>query len=313
MLKFTAIAPAKINLHLRVFPKSEGEKFHSVENIMQTLTLHDKLTFLVPENDEDFEQVRSIRNRKINDCYGIKEANAQHYEKDDLSVSLLVDDHTDQNLQIPIDRNLITRALQASFNRTQKTHVEVLLKKNIPAQGGLAGGSSDAAATLQMAKKCWGVNDGKIARIAACLGSDVPYFLTGGRAKMLETGTELAEKLPSLKSPVVLVKPESGVSTKECYAKFDEMQNKALPKGEFGLLNDLQKPACSMEPSIRTTIKLLEENCEPENVLMSGSGSACFAICDTFEQARNVTTIATKEGLWARACSCANVKASLID
>ena len=313
MKTFTAIAPAKINLQLRVFPKSEGEEFHKVENVMQTLSLHDKLTFSIPESDSDFEQIRSVRSRKINDCYGIKGAQALTYEKSGLSVTVLVDDHTGQNLQIPVEENLITKALLATANLNEKLHVEVFVEKNIPAQAGLGGGSSDCAATLQVAKALFAQTEKLALQAAEKLGSDVPYFLTGGRAKMRDTGTTLAETLPSLKNPVVLVKPICGVNTKDCYAKFDEMQNTANAKGELSLLNDLQKPACSLEPEIVAVLDLLEINCEPENVLMTGSGSACYAICSTFEQARKVATLATEKGWWARACSCANIKASLLN
>ena len=313
MQKFTAIAPAKINLQLRVFPKAKNEEFHKVENVMQTLTLHDKLTFLIPESDEDFEQIRSMRNRKINDAYGVKDAEALTFEKNSFSVTILVDDKTGQNLQILPQENLITKALLACVPEGRNVHVEVFVEKNIPAQAGLGGGSSDAAATLQMAKKLFSIADEEALNIAGELGSDVPFFLTGGRATMSHTGATLAETLPSLKNPVVLVKPDVGVNTAACYEQYDTTRNTAKPTGQFGLLNDLQEPACVLEPAISDTLNMLKNACNPANVLMTGSGSCCYAICETFEQARKVATLATSAGFWARACSCANVKASLID
>lgn len=130
---------------------------------------------------------------------------------------------------------------------------------------------------------------------------------------MSDTGATLAETHPSLKEPVVLVKPVAGVSTKACYSQYDTMSDTTKPAGKFCLVNDLQKPACELEPAISDTIKLLEECCDPENVMMTGSGSACFAICDSFEDARKIAAIAISKDYWARACSCANIKASLID
>lgn len=313
MLTYTAIAPAKINLQLRVFPKHRDERFHTVENTMQTLTLHDKLTFSIPESKSDFKQIENVRNRKINDYYGIKDARALTHENDGLTVCILIDDHTGQNLCIPPKDNLITKALFASRKSNKKMHIEVLLEKNIPAQAGLGGGSSDAAATLEMTKKLFNLEDKKIARIATDLGSDVPYFLKGGKAKMIGTGATLAENLTSLKNPVVLVKPKIGVDTKACYEKFDEIKGAFPPKGDFNLANDLQKPASALVPEIADALKLLEENSVPENVLMTGSGSCCYAICETFDQARKIATLGNKHGFWARACSCANIKASLID
>ena len=319
MLTYTAIAPAKINLRLRVYPKAAGEEFHKVENTMQTLSLHDKLTFLVPENESDLEQIRSKRNRLINDYYGIKETQALTYENEGFSITILIDDHTGQNLDIPVQNNLITKAILKAAEVSDIAsapavkHIDVWLEKNIPAQAGLGGGSSNAAATLQMTKELFGLSEEDVMTIAANIGSDVPYFLTGGRAAMSDTGATLAETLPSLKEPVVLVKPQAGVSTKACYAQYDTMSGSTKPTGKYNLVNDLQKPACTIEPAIADVLKLLKENCEPENVLMSGSGSACFAICDSFEKARKTAAKATSQGYWARACSCAKIKASLID
>ena len=65
MKKFTGIAPAKINLFLEVEEKLHGQDFHQVENVMQTLSLHDKLFFLVPETQCDEKEIESRRNRKI--------------------------------------------------------------------------------------------------------------------------------------------------------------------------------------------------------------------------------------------------------
>lgn len=283
---------------------------------MQTLSLHDKITFSIPETHADFEQICSVRNRKINDCFGIKDARALTCDEDGMTITVSIDDRTGQNLQIPVEDNLITQAIRKSFRAseiTQASHVEVWVEKNIPAQAGLGGGSSDAAATLQMTTDVFGLSSTTAQKIARELGSDVPFFLWGGRAKMSDTGATLSETLPSLKNPVVLVKPTCGVSTKECYEQFDKMTDTAKPKGEFKLLNSLQKPALSINKEISDTLELLEKNCGADNCLMTGSGSACFGICNTFDQARKIATLATKRGWWARACSCANIKASLID
>ena len=62
MKTLEAIAPAKINLCLKVFPKKEQEDYHTVENEMQTISLSDKLTFKVPETDEDKKIIVNERN-----------------------------------------------------------------------------------------------------------------------------------------------------------------------------------------------------------------------------------------------------------
>ena len=316
MKTFTAIAPAKINLSLAVKEKIPTQNFHEVENVMQTLSLHDKLTFLVPENKQDEKEIESRRNRKINDVFGIKEANFSAFSNENIDVSILIDDHTGQNLKIDAKENLVTQAILTCAgvaNFSDAIQIEVWIDKNIPSQAGLGGGSSDAAAALIFAKSFFGLSDEQVLDVAKSLGADVPFFLEGGRAKMTGSGANLSENLTSFKNPIVIVKPNAGVSTKECYNKFDEMPENLPPKGEFQLRNDLEKPACVLCPEISEVLEFLKSECNNEEVLMSGSGSACFVICDSFEHARKVATLATKNGWWARACSCVDLKASLLD
>ena len=130
---------------------------------------------------------------------------------------------------------------------------------------------------------------------------------------MRGNGAILAENLTSLKNPIVLVKPNEGVSTKNCYEKFDEVPKNFPAIGKFHLRNDLEKPACALCPEISEVLVILRSLCNKEDVLMSGSGSACFAICESFEFARKVATLATRNGWWSRACSCVDLKASVLD
>ena len=316
MRTFTAIAPAKINLSLAVKEKVPSKNFHEVENVMQTLSLHDKLTFLVPENEQDEKEIESKRNRKINDVFGIKEAFFSTCSNKNISVSILIDDHTGQNLKIDAKENLVTQAILTCAeiaNLPDAIQIEVWIDKNIPAQAGLGGGSSDSASTLVFVKSFFGLSDEQVLDVAKSLGADVPFFLEGGRAKMTGSGANLSENLTSFKNPVVIVKPNAGVSTKECYNKFDEMPENLPLKGKFHLKNNLEKPACALCPEISEVLEFLKSACKKEDVLMSGSGSACFAICDSFEHARKVATLATKNCWWARACSCVDLKASLLD
>ena len=316
MKKFIAIAPAKINLQLKVYPIVPKETHHEVETVMQTLTLHDKLTFFIPENEGDFKEIENKRTRKINDAWGIKETQSSTFTKNNLSISILIDDRTGQNMKIPVDANLITKSLISAAKTSQtanSTHIEVFLEKNIPAQAGLGGGSSDAAAALVVAKQLFSINENQLTEIASELGADVPFFLTGGRTKMCGTGSTVAKKMTSLKKPVVVVKPHAGINTKQCYCTFDENHETMLPQGEFSLQNDLQHSAISLCSEIASALCLLEKHCNHENVLMTGSGSACFGICDTFKQASNIAALAIQNDLWAHACSCANIKATLID
>ncbi len=375
MKKFSAIAPAKINLTLKVAPLAEGETKHQVETVMQTVTLHDTLFVSIPENESDELEVVNKRNRKINDAYGIKESGVQTFKDGNLEVSIVIDDLTGQNLKISGEDNLVTKAFCAcakKANLSEELHIEVLLEKNIPAQAGLGGGSSDAAAALAISKELFGLSDNDVAEIAAELGSDIAFFLNGGRAKMSGDGSITSETLDSLKCPVLLVRPNTGVSTSECYAKFDTLTATLIgdgdicsaslarsgklnaanepelhlrPASEFRspeaseipfrpnllaqsrvrsrsfnqedsettieLQNDLQEAAVSLCPEIGDVLDLLNKNCGSENVLLCGSGSCCFGICESFDQARKLASLASQQGYWSRACSCINLKATL--
>ncbi len=315
MKSFTAIAPAKINLHLRVFPKAKGQDYHEIENVMQTISLHDKLKIRVPENEEESKIVINERNRKINDAFGIKEIPHAITELKNATLSILIDDKTGQNIDVPIEDNLITKAIKKSLETNHfknKTHIEISLEKNIPAQAGLGGGSSDAAATLLFMQKMLQLTDTQVAEIAKEIGCDVLFFLKGSRVKLVGKGEEVKEELESLKTPIVIAKPRGGVSTKQCYDAFDECPSQSEAKGKFFLLNDLQRPACEINPSIIDVIDCISEVCERDDVLMTGSGSACFGICESFDEARRACTKLKLNGFWARACSCSPAKASLI-
>ena len=315
MKNFTAIAPAKINLQLKVFPINKGQTFHELENVMQTISLHDKLTFKIPESDEDLKKATNERNRKINDAFGIKEIQHETIELGNATVSILIDDKTGQNIKIGIEDNLITKAILKSLevkDLGNKTHFEIILEKNIPAQAGLGGGSTDAAATILFMQKILNLSDDQVREIAGEIGCDVAFFLIGGKVKLVGRGEIVADIQESLKTPIVIAKPEGGVSTKQCYQTFDEMPHNTKEKGKFSLVNDLSIPACTINSDIEKVLACLEGVCENENVLMTGSGSACFGMCDSFDEARRACGQAKLNGFWSRACSCTSLKASLI-
>lgn len=320
MKRFSAIAPAKINLSLHVSRKNETDEKHAVETILQTITLHDTLNVSVPENEKDTQEVINKRNRKINDAYGIKESTAQIIKCENIEVCIVVDDLTGQNIKIPISENLVQKAFIAcakKANFKDEMHIEVLLEKNIPVQAGLGGGSSDAAAALIISKELFDLSDEDITEVAKELGSDVVFFLKGGCALMSGDGSIFSKELRSKKMPMVLVRPEAGISTAEAYQKFDELD---LPgstyvatstQEEMCLHNDLQPVAREMCPAVTDVLKLLSEAVGEDNTLLCGSGSTCFAICKSFEQSRKIASVAQENGYWTRACSCVNMRATI--
>lgn len=171
---------AKINLSLKVLNK-RPDGFHEIRTVFQTVGLADTLEFA-------FSPGRGV--------------------------SILVHD------PLGIENNLVERAARAFFEATgARGTVEVTLKKVIPMGGGLGGGSSDAAATLlALAGLCGRKAPMELlARLAASLGSDVPFFLYGGTALGLGRGEELYPLPDAKPSPVLILAPPVHVSTPEAY------------------------------------------------------------------------------------------------
>ncbi|MFM8524075.1 MAG: 4-(cytidine 5'-diphospho)-2-C-methyl-D-erythritol kinase [Cyanobacteriota bacterium] len=265
-------APAKINLHLEVLGlRPDG--FHELAMVMQSIDLADTLE-LRPTADA------AIR---------------------------LVCDQT----ELPTDgNNLIVRAgeLLRSRSGLPELGARIQLHKRIPIGAGLAGGSSDAAATLIGLNRLWGLNLPMPALLdmAAELGSDVPFCLNGGtqlcfgRGDVLEAVTAPA----ALALGVLLIKnPTVSVSTPWAYgrcrercserdlqgeAAFAERRRElrqgtlldALQRGEAlpPIRNDLQTVVAPEVKSVRQGLALLEQAPGVLAVAMSGSGPSLFAV-----------------------------------
>jgi 4-diphosphocytidyl-2-C-methyl-D-erythritol kinase len=172
---------------------------------------------------------------------------------------------------IPVDeRNLVIRA-------AGNAKVAISLHKEIPAGGGLGGGSSDAAATLIALGK-------PSPEIALSLGSDVPFFLTGGTAYATGRG-EIITPLPRVTGvPLLLLIPEERVSTVRAFGmlqsfsrplgidRYRAMIDDDLLSHATELVNDFEEPIFAMLPSLRTLKTQLYEE-EAAWAAMSGSGS----------------------------------------
>ncbi|MBM32490.1 MAG: 4-(cytidine 5'-diphospho)-2-C-methyl-D-erythritol kinase [Chloroflexi bacterium] len=158
---------AKINLTFEVLRKTEND-LHEITGIFQTINLHD---------DIEFSSASSI---KVN-C---------------------------SDKKISQESNLVFKAilkLKKIFN-IQKEGVHVNISKNIPVSSGFGGGSSNAAITLMTLNKLWDLKltTRELIEIGIQLGSDVPFFIIGGTAKISGVG-EIVEKLPSMKiTPIML-------------------------------------------------------------------------------------------------------------
>ena len=249
---------AKINLHLRVLGK-RPDGFHELCTVFQTVSLHDKITFVT---------------------------------SDELSI-------TCDDAAIPTgEANLMIRAAgklreYSGISSGAKLHLE----KRIPSPGGLAGGSSNAAVTLIGLVRLWGLEipDEGLLTIAAELGSDVPFFLEGGT--MLGTGRgERLEPLPDFKcDSLVIVTPNVAVSTAAAYAglRAESLTSQALEtkltvcRSEAeNVLADIEAGANDFENTVLTAFPEIGDVRETltglgaRKVLLSGSGASVFAIFD---------------------------------
>jgi 4-diphosphocytidyl-2-C-methyl-D-erythritol kinase len=171
----------------------------------------------------------------------------------------------------------------------------VTLEKSIPMQAGLGGGSADAAAALQVLARLWGGAPVSLLReVAATVGSDAPFFLSGGTALGLGRGEEIYPLVDLPRHWIVIVRPPFGVSTVEAYSWYDDDRAAGVrePRGELQILpvpwptraaqmvNDLEPPVVRRHPEI-AAIKTALREAGASAAAMSGSGSAVFGLFRT--------------------------------
>ena len=177
-------------------------------------------------------------------------------------------------------RNLVWRAAElvwkAGRRRGVPRDVVVTIAKRIPMQGGLGGGSSDAAAALVALASIWRVRLPRVRlrRLAAAIGADVPYFLEGGTALGRARGDRLARLADRPPAWVVVVVPRFGVSTSEAFGWWDERVGRG---GQGRLANDLQSAVARRHPVVLRLVAALER-AGALQASLSGSGSAVFGL-----------------------------------
>ena len=165
--------------------------------------------------------------------------------------------------------------------------------KRIPTQAGLAGGSADAAAVMRAIRDLCKleVSNEELAQLSKQVGADVPFCVMNQASVVKGIGEILEPFKVNCDFEVLLLKPNKGVSTKECFEsiQFDECIHpnvlevkRCLEEDDFDSLskcvqNTLEAPACKLVPEILTAKEYLI-NCGFEVVCMSGSGSTLFAL-----------------------------------
>lgn len=257
-------AYAKINLGLDVLCRRE-DGYHEVRMIMQTIQMYDQL---------DMEKT---------DEPGI---------------------HLTTNLSfIPTDEsNLVYKAAKLLMDRYQLTDgVKIHLNKVIPVAAGMAGGSSDAAATLVGINKLFGLGLSKkqLMEIGVQIGADVPYCVMRGTALAEGIGEILTPLAPAPECYVLIGKPAISVSTPFVYKNLKLNEETVHPDIDgmiqalenhdlYGITdrmgNVLESVTISAFPEIETIKNHMKEH-GAVNAMMSGSGPTVFGIFDSKEKA----------------------------
>ena len=248
----TIEAFAKVNRSLLVLGR-RSDGYHEIDTLFQTIDLSDELAF-----EED----------------------------DRLSLTVAGGD-------VPADEtNLVLRAARALFSHTGAARgARLHLVKRIPSGAGLGGGSADAAATLLGLDALWGLGltAAELRGIAASVGSDVPFFLVGGRARGTGRG-ERIEPLPDgPDESLVLLFPPFGLPTPDVYRALaaPPLADPPPPRwaGEAPDRNDLEAAAERLRPEL-SALRASLRTAGAVSARLSGSGSTVFGAFRSPEEAR---------------------------
>ncbi len=264
--RHSAIAPAKINLTLRVLGR-RADGYHDLESVVAKVTLYDGIDLVL--GDDPAIQIECT------------------------------------NPAVPTDtQNTIWRAIELLSSRAGPLPpMQVQLHKCIPLGAGLGGGSSDAAAVLKLlSRRLEGrVSDSNLAHIAAEVGSDVCCFLQPHTVYMSGRGEIVRPVELPWRGWAVLVFPPFGVSTSAVYAAWQangrtpdrdpeiclrDTYNTAEKLDEV-LFNDLEDSVFAAEPRMREARELVEGQTQ-HRFHVTGSGSTLFACLDSHEQAEQL-------------------------
>lgn len=280
MDKLNYKARAKINLGLDVCRRLENG-YHEVKMVMQTVDIYDELEF-----------------KKRNDPDIILSVNSRDYLGD-------------------LENNLIFKAaklMKEWYNISQG--IEIRLKKNIPVAAGMAGGSTDAAATMLAINEMFelGLSKEELMERAVTLGADIPFCILGGTALAQGIGEKLISLPAPPKASLLVVKPPIMVPTKWVYENLhlDELEKHpdidgmidALKEGNLrGIterMENVMESVTEQAYPIITDIKKMMLGNGALNAVMSGSGPSIFGVFLDEETANTAAvyvdqTLKTKE------------------
>ena len=283
---FSALAvksPAKLNLYLEVLNKRQ-DNFHNLNTLFCRIDLADTIIF---------------KRRK------------------DGLIKIKCDSR-----QVPGDRTNLAYRAAALLKQEFKLDfgIDIEIKKRIPVGAGLGGGSSNAASVLLGLNKYWNLklSKKKLANLGANLGSDVPFFIYNTKFALGSGRGDKVKPLASLdklKLWFILICPKIKVSTPLIYRKFDSFSGLTRPRCNVKILtsellkkgrrfdpeylrNDLEIVTASLYPAVNQVKNALSD-IGLEKIMMSGSGPAVFAVCNSRRQASDLKNkLAKKHKSW---------------
>lgn len=252
-------AYAKINLGLNIVNKDSNDNYHNLDMVMVPIELHDRI------------EIETLP----------------------LGVDTLI---TSDDRELPTDETNIVakveKALKEKMNYNNKFRIHI--HKIIPVGAGLGGGSADGAAVLLGINKLLKLklSIDELCEIAEPIGSDIPFCIRNIASRVEGKGNEITPI--KIKKPLecLILFPKKSLSTKDVYQKYDQvgssttadiegiiscLENDDLEGLNKAMGNELFDAAASIYPKMNDLVKIMK-NEGLDNVMMSGSGSAIFAL-----------------------------------
>ena len=276
MNKYKIFSNAKINIGLNVFQK-ESDGYHNIDSIMAPIDLFDEMNVTFYSNLGDLRIECSDKN-------------------------------------IPTDeRNILYKTYKAFFeeSKKEKRKIDIILKKNIPSEAGLGGGSSNAGFFLKLLNEYYGniYNESELEELAMKIGSDVPFFIKNKTARVGGKGNKVDLVENNLKDSIILIKPlDFGVSTKEAYESFDNLKEvkyanfdkiiECLKDNnrialENSIENSLEQGILETDINIKMLKITLNSVISGKKFFMSGSGSTYYTFVTELEKSQIETRLKT--------------------
>ena len=245
---------AKINLNLKI-SKDIEDGLHNISSLIVPIDLYDSIE--IKETNANVDKIQ--------------------FDKEGIS-----------------EENTISKSLNLLRSRSNLPgFFDIIIKKNIPTEAGLGGGSSNAAGIISTLTKKYNLQMPTYREIAVNIGSDVPFFITGKPANIFGIGDIVNPENLQRDINMILVVPNEKISTKDAFSMFDELSQDNFEINEYEglkIFNDFWIPAQTLEPNL-LKIKNNLESITNLDFYLSGSGSSMFSLGDTEELTKKIDLI----------------------